>query len=84
MRGRSGVANRGIPEGCCITVNAVVIGVKALSQSVLRDTASVGFPFWLERGAPGWTKSTFAGEFRGVGHVEFVDLVVDLGGRETG
>ena len=41
MRGRSGVANRRIAEGYCVTVNAVVIGVKALSQSVPRDTASV-------------------------------------------
>ncbi len=84
MCGRSGVANRRIAESYCVTVNSVVIGVKALSQSVPRDTASVGFPFWLERGAPGWTKSTFAGEFRGVGHVEFVDLMVDLGRREAG
>ena len=83
MRGRSGVADRRITESYCVTVNSVVIRVKALSQSVPRDTASVAsHSGWSA--APGWTKSTFAGEFRGVGHVEFVDLVVDLVGREAG
>ena len=77
MRGRSGVANRRIAEGCCVTV------IRTRGRKHIAPDSS-----GLKRRPSGWSAargpSTPGGEFRGVGYVEFVDLVVDLVGREAG
>jgi hypothetical protein len=74
--GRSGVANRRSAEGCCVTV------IRTRGRKHIAPDSS-GLHTRVA-GARRAARSTLGGEFRGVGYVEFVDLVVDLVGREAG
>ena len=78
MRGRRGVADRRITESYCL------IGTRVGKHDAPDSSGLKLRPCGGNASAPAGQRSMPGGEFRGVGDVEFVDLLVDLGGREAG